>query len=113
MNSNPEANNEGKQYIARKINWDAMGTKVVLVNICDEELLGTTVKAEQVDMPISRDYFGVDKVTEREAIDLVKSSTIINLAGSRIVSKVIRANLATEKAVKRFGNVAFLMIYKF
>jgi hypothetical protein len=104
---------EDKQYIARKINWDNMGKKVVLVNICDEELLGTTVKAEQVDMPISRDYFGVDKVSEIEAINLVKSSSIVNLAGSRIVTKVVRANLANEKAVKRFGDVSFLMIYKF
>jgi hypothetical protein len=103
----------GKQFIARKINWDSMGKNVVLVNICDEELLGTTVKAEQVELPISREYYGVDKVSETEAINLVKGSSIVNLAGTRIVTRVVKANLANEKAVKRFGDVSFLMIYKF
>jgi len=98
-----------KQYIARKIKWQ----NATLVNICDEELLGTTVKGEQVEMPISRDYYGVDKVNENEAIQLVRNSSIVNLAGSRIVEKVLAADLASRRAVKNVGNVSFLMIYKF
>ncbi len=85
----------------------------MLVNICDEELLGTTVRNGEVEMPISRDYFGAERVNESEAIDLVKSSSIINLAGSRIVEKVVEANLASPHAVKTVGDVSFLMIYKF
>jgi hypothetical protein len=99
----------GTQYIARTIKWQ----QHILVNICDEELLGTTVKNGEVDMAISREYFGSDKVNEVEAINLVKSSSIVNLAGSRIVSKVVDANLASERAVKQVGDVCFLMIYKF
>lgn len=98
-----------RQYIARKIKWE----KITLVNICDEELLGTTVKGEEVDMPISREYFGAEKVNETQAIDLVRNSSIINLAGSRIISKIVEQNLASERAVKQVGNVSFLMIYKF
>lgn len=113
MESKIPSGNSDRQYIARKINWDAGGSKVVLVNICDEELLGTTVRAEDVEMPISRDYFGGDKVSESEAISLVRSSSIVNLAGSRIVSKVVQARLASQRSVKQFGDVSFLMIYKF
>ena len=102
-----------KQYIARKISREVSGSKVVLVNICDEELLGTTVKTDQVDMPISQEYFGSDKVNEFEALNLVKNSGVVTLVGGRIVSKVVEANLASKRAVKEFGNVAFLMIYKF
>jgi uncharacterized protein len=108
MDSREYGNGE-RQYIARTIKWE----QTILVNICDEELLGTTVKGADVDMAISREYFGGDKVNESEAIDLVKSSSIVNLAGSRIVSKVVDANLASERSVKQMGNVAFLMIYKF
>jgi hypothetical protein len=104
-----EDNNGKKQYIARTIKYE----RLILVNICDEEILGTTVKGNQVDMAISREYFGGDKVNEDEAINLVKSSSIVNLAGSRIVSKVVDANLASGRSVKQVGNVSFLMIYKF
>ena len=98
-----------KQYIARQIKWQ----QHTLLNICDEELLGTTVKGGQVDMHISKDYFGGSLVNESEALSMVKNSSIVNLAGSRIVEHVLENNLATEKAVKRVGSVAFLMIYKF
>ena len=98
-----------KQYVARTIKYQDF----TLVNICDEELLGTTVKGGQVDMPISRDYFGGDKVSENEAIELVRASSIINLAGKRIVEKVLEEKLASRLAVKDIGNVSFLMIYKF
>ena len=102
-----------RQYVARSINWKSGGTNVILVNICDEELLGTTIRGEQVDMPISKEYYGGEKVSEIEAIDLVRNSSIVSLAGTRIVSKVVEAKLASGKAVKRFGDVSFLMIYKF
>lgn len=104
MDSNGE-----KQFIARRIKWQ----EATLVNICDEELLGTTVKSGDVEMPISRDYFGAEKVNEAQAINLVRNSSIVNLAGTRIVEKVVEAELASPHAVKTVGDVAFLMIYKF
>jgi uncharacterized protein len=98
-----------KQFIARRIKWQ----ENVLVNICDEELLGTTVRGAGIDMEISRSYFGGEKVSEAQAIELVKASTIINLAGTRIVGKIVGQKLANERAVKKVGDVSFLMIYKF
>lgn len=98
-----------KQFIARKIKYQ----NLVLVNICDEELLGSTVRGEKIDMHISREYFGGEKVSESQAIDLVRGSSIVNLAGSRIVEKVVDANLASKRAVKNVGSVSFLMIYRF
>ncbi len=98
-----------KQYIARTIPYQ----NTVLLNICDEELLGKIVKGGKVDMEISKEYFGGQKVSEDEAISLVKTSNIVNLAGSRIVEKVLDRKLASERAVKKVGPVAFLMIYKF
>lgn len=101
--------NGEKQFIARRIKWQ----EATLVNICDEELLGKTVKNGEIEMPISRDYYGANKVSESEAISLVRDSSIINLAGTRIVQKVLEAELASPHAVKTVGEVSFLMIYKF
>ncbi len=86
-----------KQYIARTIKYE----NTILLNICDEELLGKTVKGGNVDMEISRDYFGGEKVSEDEAISLVRTSSIINLAGSRIVEKVLNKKLASEKSCEK------------
>ena len=88
-----------KQYIARTIRRD----RTILLNICDEELLGKTVKGGKVEMEISREYFGGDLVNEDEAINLVRSSSIVTLAGTRIVGKVLDQKLASERAVKKVG----------
>ncbi|MDA4129299.1 MAG: DUF424 family protein [Thaumarchaeota archaeon] len=98
-----------KQYIARTIRRE----RDILVNICDEELLGQTIRGEKVEMEISREYFGAEKVSEHQAISLVRDGSIINLAGSRIVGKVVGEKLASERAVKKIGSVDFLLIYKF
>jgi hypothetical protein len=55
----------------------------------------------------------MDKVNLNEALDLVREGSIINLAGTRIVERVVGEKLASGRAVKRVGSVAFLMIYKF
>jgi hypothetical protein len=99
----------GRDYIARTIDWQGMK----LVNICDEELLGTVVKGEKVEMHISPDYFGGQHVSLESAMSLIKTSAIINLAGSRIVDQVLNERLAASQAVKKVGSVSFLMIYKF
>ncbi len=98
-----------KLYVARIIKWDGM----TLVNICDKELLGTTVKGMGLEMHISHEYFDGELVNTNQALNLVRSSNIVNLVGERIVSKVLEAKLASERAVKKVGKVSFLMIFKF
>ena len=84
-----------------------------LVNICDEELLGTTVKGEKIEMEISRDYFGAEKVNEHPGHQSRPGWKHNQSGRIRIVEKVVGEKLASEKAVKRVGSVAFLLIYKF
>jgi hypothetical protein len=84
-----------------------------MVNICDEELLGLTVKGDKLEMYISKEYFGGDLINLDEALKLIRKSQIINLAGTRIVKYTLEANLASKLAVKRVGSTSFLMIFKF
>jgi hypothetical protein len=84
-----------------------------MVNLCDEELIGKTVKDGDLEMHISPDYFEGKRVTPKEAINLIRRSQIVNLAGSRIVRKTLDAKLASPLAVKKIGSAHFLMIFKF
>ncbi len=96
-------------YVARAIKWE--GT--LMVNICDEELLGKTVKDDRLEMSISKDYFGEENITLEEALQMIRRSRVANLAGTRIVEQTLRANLASELAVKKVGSISFLMIFNF
>ena len=97
------------RYFARLIRHES----TLIVNICDEELLGKTVKGKGLEIHISESYFGGDQVNLDEALGLIRKSYSANLAGTRIVEQVVKANMGSRLAVKKIGSVLFLMIFKF
>jgi hypothetical protein len=84
-----------------------------LINICDSDLLGKTARDSKLSMHISEDYFGGELVDGGEALRLMKSSTIVSLAGGKAVKMAVENKLAAKEAVRVVGDVPFLMIYKF
>lgn len=98
-----------KRYIARLIRHE----NALMVNICDEELLGKTVKGKGLEIHISNSYFGDNQVNLVEALNLIRKSNSANLAGTRIVEQTVKANMGSRLAVKKIGSVLFLMIFKF
>ena len=98
-----------KRYIARLIRHES----TLMVNICDEELLGKTVKGKGLEVHVSKSYFGDNQVNLVEALNLIRKSNSANLAGTRIVEQTVKANLGSRLAVKKIGSVLFLMIFKF
>ena len=98
-----------KRYIARLIRHE----NALMVNICDEELLGKTVKGKGLEICISKSYFGGNQVNLVEALNLIRKSHSVNLVGTRIVEQTLKANLASHFAVKKVGSTSFLMIFKF
>jgi len=95
--------------MARTIDWQGMK----LINICDKELVGKTIKDEKIEMHISPIYFKGELVNKDEALFLIKSSSVANLVGEKIVVEVIKAELASKHAVKKIGSTPCLMIFKF
>ncbi len=93
----------------RSISWK----DTTLINICDVDLIGKTLSEGKLQMHISRDYFGGQVVDSEEALQMMKQSSIISLAGQRAVEIALANKLGAEQAVRRIAGVPFLMIYKF
>jgi hypothetical protein len=98
-----------RRYTVRLVQWKDM----TMANICDEELIGSNIDCGGHLMHISPEYFDGPSVAREEALELVRSSAIVNLVGDRIVRHVIRAKLASSQGVRRIGATSFLMIFKF
>lgn len=90
-----------------------VGSDAKIVNVCDAELLGTTVKGDGLVMNISKEYYEGELVSASDAISMIMKSDVANLVGKRIVNLVIKKDLATREAVRVVGETAFLMIYRF
>jgi hypothetical protein len=85
----------------------------VLVNICDEELIGRTVEEGRLRMHISKDFYAGEVVGKGEALRLIRTCAIVNLAGERSVSLAVDNQMGAREAVRKVQDVPFLMIYKF
>lgn len=83
-----------------------------MLNICDADLLGRTVSEGGRNLSISRGYYGEKTVGPREAGDLLKASSIINMAGERTVSLSLSMGIGVEDGVKHVGGVPFLIVFK-
>ena len=96
-------------FCVRSIHWKDTS----LVNVCDRDLVGKTVTEGKLSIHISREYFGGEIVGPSEALRLIKTSAIVNLAGQNVVQIAVENKLAAKEAVRIIDRVPFLMIYKF
>ncbi len=85
----------------------------ILVNICDEELVGRTVSEGRLQVHLSEDFYSGEVVDAGEALRLIRTCQIINLAGSRSVSLAVDNDVGAPEAIREIEQVPFLMIYKF
>jgi len=84
-----------------------------LVNICDEELVGKTVSEGKLQVHLSREFYSGESVDMGEALRLIRTSAIVNLAGRRVVTLALENQIGASQAIREIEGVPFLMIYKF
>ena len=101
--------NEDKIFALRKIKYH----DTMMINICDIDLLGKEINKGDFVIDISEDYFLQEKIDEEEAIILLKSSSVLNLVGEKIVNLALKLKLAKENSVKVIENTPFLMVFSF
>ena len=84
----------------------------LMLNICDQELVGRVLRKDDFHMNISKSYFGQRVVDKSEAEDLMKKSSILNMAGKETVEMSINLKIGTRQGVKEIDNVPFLIVFK-
>ena len=86
--------------------------KNMMLNICDSELLGQTIVEGELNMNISKSYYGEKLVEKEEAANLLKQSSIINMVGKETVSLSVGLGIGSENGIKIISGVPFLIVYK-
>ena len=87
--------------------------EAVLVNICDEELVGRTVSEGKLKVHLSKEFYAGEVVNQGEALRLIRTCSIVNLAGQRSVSLAVDNSMGAPQAIRNIEDIPFLMIYKF
>ncbi|MGI0065682.1 MAG: DUF424 domain-containing protein [Nitrosotalea sp.] len=84
-----------------------------MLNICDAELVGRTVKQSDLEIKITKSYYGDHVIDEKEAESLLRTSSIINMAGKKTIDLSIKLGIGSAKGVKEIEGIPFLIIFKF
>ena len=88
------------------------GNKVLLA-ICDEELLGKTLREGKIVFKISEDFYKGNKISVDQAVSMIENSTIINLIGNECVKKAIENGYVHPEAVLKIEGISHAQIMKF
>ena len=85
----------------------------VLLAICDEELLGKTLREGKIVFQISEDFYKGKKISVDQAVSMIENSTIINLIGNECVKKAIENGFVHPEAVLKIEGISHAQIMKF
>lgn len=83
-----------------------------MLNICDEDILGKTVKQDKLQINISASYYGQRLVDKSEAEKLMRSSSILNMVGKETIEMSINLKIGSRAGVKTIDDVPFLIVFK-
>ena len=86
--------------------------KNIMLNICDAELLGKNIIQDDLNMNISKRYYGEKLVEKEEATTLLKKSSIINMVGKETISLSVELGIGSENGIKSILGIPFLIVFK-
>ncbi len=92
-------------------------SNTIVTAACDAELLGKTLedRTRGIKLIINRSFYQGELVTVEEGVEAIRVAENVNLVGSRIISAVLKENLANEQAVLVIqtdqGGIPHLQIY--
>ena len=95
-------------FSARLINHN----DTLMLNICEADLLGRTLKRDNFTLKISEKYYAEKVVDKEEAKDLLKRSNSINMVGKEIISLSVNMNIGSRAGVKEIDGIPFLLVFK-
>jgi len=95
-------------FSARLINH----SDTLMLNICDADLLGRTLKRDNFTLKITEKYYAQKVIEKEEAKDLLKRSNNINMVGKEIISLSANMGIGSQDGVKEIDGVPFLIIFK-
>ena len=83
-----------------------------IVAICDEELLGRTLREGRIVFKVSEEFYGGQLVDVDTALQIAAQYSVVNMVGERVVSRAIELGLVHEAAVIRIEGVPHAMILR-
>ncbi len=80
----------------------------VLVNVCDEDLLGKVFREGDVVLRITKGFYGGELVDEERVVEIIRQGDIVSLVGRYIIRLVSERYGNLERFVKYVRDVPYV-----
>lgn len=83
-----------------------------VVAACDAELLDVTLMHGDVEVCITRGFYGTQRAAEKEVREALAGAENVNVIGKRVVALAIAMGLIAEKDCIMIGDVPHAQIFR-
>ncbi len=85
-----------------------------VVAICDSKLLGKYFEEDRFQLDIKESFFGGDKKTPEEMIEMIKyysmEDATFNIIGEKSVNAALQAGIIREDGIKKIKGIPFALV---
>ncbi|MBN2330524.1 MAG: DUF424 domain-containing protein [Candidatus Aenigmarchaeota archaeon] len=83
-----------------------------ILAVCDEVLLGKTVRFGEVDFDISESFYGGNRSDQKQILEKVRQADMVNVVGREIVDLLVSEQEVDRECVLWMGDVPHVQIIR-
>ena len=76
-----------------------------IVAICDKELIGKKFEEKNMQLDLSSDFYKGEEKNEKEAIELIKGSYLVNIVGEKSVCFAKKVGIVDKSRIMKIKNI--------
>lgn len=82
----------------------------IILAISDKAIVGKIFEGNDIQLEVSEEFYSGKTCSDKEAVKLIKSATIINAVGNNIISLMLEKKLIEKNKVLDIGGILHAQI---
>ncbi|MCY0849172.1 DUF424 domain-containing protein [Sulfuracidifex metallicus] len=83
----------------------------VLINLCEEGLLGKKFRENDMVLDVNEKFYGGDLVESDYALGLIDEATVMSIVGSSLVEEAVKKGIVHKDGVREISGVKIAQVY--
>ncbi|HRS42352.1 MAG TPA: DUF424 family protein [Candidatus Diapherotrites archaeon] len=84
----------------------------IIFACCDKELMDKTLKHGEIEIHLSKSFYGSEKITEKGFLEQINNCDCANVFGNRACDVLLKKKIITKGQIIHIDKIAHTQIYK-
>lgn len=82
-----------------------------IVAVCDEELINKKLEDKNFRLDISEDFYKGKKMSEDEALDVMKKAEVLNIVGKRSINLALKNGIIIKENIIKIKGIPHAQLF--